>query len=424
MRPMSQAELLDLFQRLGMALAIGFLVGVERGWTLRDAPEGGRAAGLRTHAIIGLFGGLSGAIGLRAGPIPLAALTLVFGALFLAYKWREGEQYKSLSATSGVAGLLVFALGVYCVLGDMRVAAAAGVALTILLAFKHALHEWLARLQAPEIDSALLILAATAIALPLLPNYAIDPWGAVNLHDLWMLTILVAGVSFAGYVAVRVLGENAGLALGAFVGAIVSSTATTVDLGRRAKSGEASVLAAAAAANLASVVMFARFSLLTLLFASGAFVTVAPVALTGGLVSLAAAALLHLLAGRTGQGAKPPPLSSPLHLKSVGWFALLLGALIVIGRIMAVKFGSAGVLPFAGAAGLADVDAATLAVGRLMQGGVTARAGADAILLGAAANTFSKSALAIGIGGPRFGGLFALCSAAAIAAGLGVWFLL
>ncbi len=59
---MNEADLLDVMQRLAMALALGFLLGVERGWRHRDAPEGSRAAGLRTHAVIGLLGGVSGAL--------------------------------------------------------------------------------------------------------------------------------------------------------------------------------------------------------------------------------------------------------------------------------------------------------------------------------------------------------------------------
>ena len=89
------------------------------------------------------------------------------------------------------------------------------VTLVGLLAFKDALHDWLDKVTWKELRSALLILAATAIALPLLPDRTIDPWDAINPRELWLLTIFVAGASFAGYVAVRVLGSDVGVLAGA-----------------------------------------------------------------------------------------------------------------------------------------------------------------------------------------------------------------
>ena len=105
-------DIFDQFLRLGLALAIGFLVGVERGWKHRDDPEESRAAGLRTHAIIGLLGGVSGLIGMMAGPIALAALTIAFIIPFAAFKYRETLADQDLSVTGAIAGLLVFALGI------------------------------------------------------------------------------------------------------------------------------------------------------------------------------------------------------------------------------------------------------------------------------------------------------------------------
>jgi uncharacterized membrane protein (DUF4010 family) len=100
-----------------------------------------------------------------------------------------------------------------------------------LLAFKDALHNWLDKVTWKELRSALIILGATFIALPLLPDRTIDIWEAINPRELWLLTILVAGASFAGYVAVRVLGNDVGVLAGAAAGALVSSTVVTAELG-------------------------------------------------------------------------------------------------------------------------------------------------------------------------------------------------
>ncbi len=393
---------LDLLQRLGVALAIGFLVGVERGWRHRDAADGSRAAGLRTHALIGLFGGLAALLRPLAGEWSFAALTICFSAAFVAFKLRESDADKDISVTGTIAGLMVFALGAYAVLGDMRIAAAAGVAITILLAFKQALHVWLDRLTWPEIRSALMILAATAIALPLLPDQAIDPWGAINPRTLWLLTILVAGASFAAYVAVRALGQRAGLMIGAAGGALVSSTLVTAELGRRARAGETSPRAAAAAANLAATVSVARVGVLACVFAPPLLAPLwAPLLAAGGaFLALSAAASRGQTSSASGGS---DGLKSPFELWSVLKFAALLGAITVAGQFIAAVAGESGLLAFAAAAGLADVDAAAVASSGLVNAGLQPAVGAHAVLLAVLSNSFAKVGIAFFSGGARYG---------------------
>lgn len=419
---MPDADLLDLFQRLAMALGIGFLIGVERGWRHREAPEGARAAGLRTHAIAGLFGGVSGALLPAIGAIGFAALALGFSAAFIVFKLRESDRDKDISATGTLAGLLVFALGAYAMLGDLRIAAALGVTLAGLLAFKETLHTWLDALTWPELRSALLIMAATAIALPLLPNRAIDPWGAVNPRELWLLTILVAGASFLGYVAVRALGGNLGIMAGAVAGSLVSSTVVTAELGRRVRDGQTTPTTAAAAACLAAAVSVTRVAFFVAAAASSVLPFVAPAAAAAVVVFASGGWLLNRLDADAGAPPEPRALHSPLDLPDVARFALFLSAVIVIGRLVADAFGQAGLLPFAAAAGLADVDAVAMAAASLVRGSLSENAGANAILVAILVNTFSKGGIAAIAGGWRYGGLYFAVAAAAAAAAATVWF--
>src|SRR6185369_10833631 len=127
---------LELFQRLGLALAIGFLVGVERGWRARDVAEGGRTAGIRTYALTGLLGGVSALLGQSLGGWAFAAIALPYAAAFVLFKQREQEEEGDHSVTAVVAALLVYALGAYAVVGDRSVAAAGAVVMTALLASK------------------------------------------------------------------------------------------------------------------------------------------------------------------------------------------------------------------------------------------------------------------------------------------------
>jgi len=415
--------LLDLFQRLGLALGIGFLVGVEREWKHRDVPEGQRAAGVRTHAIIGLMGGVAAAMLPAIGQLGFAALTLGYAAALLTFKLRESELDQDISVTGTIAALLVFALGAYAVVGDVTVAAACGVALAGLLAFKESIHGWVDKLTWKELRSALLILAATAIALPLLPDRTIDIWNAINPRELWLLTILVAGASFAGYIAVRLLGEDIGLFAGATAGSLVSSTVVTAELGRRVRAGETQPELAAAAASLAAAISVARVGALIVIAASVVLPQVAPALVVGSLTFLAAAYLIRRFGGGAeGTDTGRQPLQSPLYVWSVIKFAGFLGAVIIVGRIVAEAFGEAGLLPFAATAGLADVDAVALAAGSLVRGGLEPTVGGHVLLIAVLVNTFSKAAIGWVTGGWRYASLYAAAAAAAALAAAAAWF--
>ena len=52
----------------------------------------------------------------------------------------------------------------------------------------------------PELRSGLVLLTMTFIALPIMPNEPIGPFGGVNPREVWLIAIVLAGVSFAGYV--------------------------------------------------------------------------------------------------------------------------------------------------------------------------------------------------------------------------------
>ena len=406
-----------------MALGIGFLVGVERGWRHRDAPDGTRAAGLRTHAVIGLFGGLTGALLPTIGDLGFLALTLAFAAAFITFKVRESLRDDDVSVTGTIAGLIVFALGVYSMWGDLRVAAAVGVVLAGLLAFKDALHDWLDTVTWKELRSALLILGATFIALPLLPDRAIDPWEAINPRELWFLTILVAGASFAGYVAVRVLGKDVGVLAGAAAGALVSSTVVTAELGRQVKKGETHALVGGAASVLAAAISVGRVIVLLALTATPVVPEAAPSLAAAVLVFVGAAFLMRNFDRENDLGDSSQKLRSPLDLVSVFQFAAFLGAVIVVGRIVADAYGQAGLLPFAATAGLADVDAVTLAAGSLTRGGLEPAIAAHAVMIAVLMNTLAKGVIAFVTGGWRYAALYFAAALAATIAAAAVWFL-
>ena len=410
------ANVLDLMQRLGVALAIGFLTGVERGWREREVREGGRTAGIRTYALFGLLGGVTGLLALRFGALAFAGIALPFAVIFAAFKWREESGEQDFSVTSVIAGLIVFGLGAYAVAGEMQVAAAAGVGMVLLLAMRGELHAWLNALTWPEIRGAILLLAMSVIALPLLPNRGLGPHEAINPFALWAMTITLAGLSFLAYVAVRVLGPKRGPVIAIVLGALVSSTAVTLDAGRRAKDEPNAVPFLAGAALLASVVMAARMGAIAATLSLPLAQALAAPLLVFAAVSLAIGGLL-LWRSAPDTGKQEDKLQSPLDLRAVFKFAALLAIIIVASTIIQRLYGEAGLLPMAAVAGLADVDAMTLSASRLVGHGTAAEVGAHAVLIAAVANTLSKTVLATLAGSKRFGLFYGGASAAALAAG-------
>jgi len=405
-------------ERLALALAIGFLVGVERGWRERDIAEGGRTAGIRTFALTGLLGGLAGLLSVELGGWAFAALGGPFAAAFIWFKAREQADDRDHSVTAVVAALLVFALGAYATLGDWRVAAGTAVVVTALLAFKGVLHDWLKKLTWPELRSALVVLAMSFVALPLLPDRGFGPHGAFNPHELWLLTIVLAGVSFAAYALVKVLGPSRGLVVASLAGALVSSTAVTLNLARISRRDPEAVGVAAGCALFAGGVMAVR-----ILAMAG---VLAPGMLTNLLAPLGVFAACSAVAGvvviwRQG-GAGPPrdwPMKSPFEMAMVFKLALVLGLVMAAARVLSAAYGSQGLLPMAAVAGLVDVDAVTLAVSRMTaREGLSGNLAAQAVLLAAAVDSASKAAIALMVGGRRFGAPFLLGTAAAAALGL------
>jgi len=406
----------DTILRLGLALAIGLLVGVERGWREREEAEGERAAGLRTFALIGLSGGVWGLLSKFLGPIPLGlAFVALAGALTL-FRWRETEREGTYGATTLVASFLTFALGAYAAVGDMMVAAAAGVATAALLAAKEWLHAWLKVMTWPELRSALTLLAMTFVVLPILPDRGFGPYEALNPWRLWLMTIVIAGVSFIGYVAVKAAGARYGALIAGVAGGLVSSTATTVDLARRARSapdGSSMLLTGALAA---SAVMFVRVGIIVALFGP---------ALLDRLAAPLAAAAVVTIAAALALGARLSPADdvaatvyqNPFELKAVAGFALLLAVVIFLSKALTTRLGGEGGIALAAIAGIADVDAITLSMTEIAGSPTGPVFATVAILVAVGTNSLSKSALALVIGGRRFGLRYLLVSLAALAAG-------
>lgn len=409
----------ELFQRLAVALAIGLLIGLERGWQTREESDHQRTAGLRTFALTGLLGGICGLLGSAVSPIVLAAGVIAYTIALVTFSYMEASAEKNFSVTGVVAGILTFMLGAYAVLGNVTVAVAASVAMAILLALRDPLHTWVRTITWPEMRSALVLLAMSFLLLPVLPNRTVDPWQVINPAEIWLLAILIAAISFAGYIAVRVLGERRGIALAAIAGGLASSTATTLSFARLAREHPESSQVLAGGILLASMTMMARILVLVGLIKPE---------LLGAISAPIGAAACALLIGtavlywgrKDGSGEQPHlSIKNPFDLGAVLWLVALLAAIMLVAKALATQTGSAGVYVLAGFSGILDVDALTLSMTRLAGIQVPMMEASTAILIAAATNTVSKAVIATAIGGTRLGVAIGVVNALVVVALIG-----
>jgi uncharacterized membrane protein (DUF4010 family) len=422
-------DLYESISRLAVALGIGLLIGLERGWRRRGARPGSRAAGIRTFAISGLLGGVTAALAQAlpkqelGGPASLAG-GVVLGLAFAAYSVvialftrDENRASGNFSATTAIAGMLTFALGAYALLGDIRIAAGAAVAATALLASREELHGWVEKITWPELRSALVLLAMTFIALPILPNEPLGPFGGVNPREVWLIAIVLASVSFLGYVAVKYFGARRGLLLAAAAGGVASSTAVTIANARRAATGEGSPRLLAAGVAVASAVMFLRVVGIVAALKPELLVLVAPGLFAAALVAIGFAVAWMIWGQADGHEYRSVKFRNPFDFLSVVGFAVFLGAIIVLGRAVGEAFGTTGAVAGAIVVGLVDVDAVTVSMLRLTPDTLSRAQAALAILAAVASDTVSKVAIGAAIGRGWFAADLAVMALGCLALG-------
>jgi uncharacterized membrane protein (DUF4010 family) len=406
----------ELFRRLAVALAIGLLIGLERGWRTREESDHQRTAGLRTFALTGLLGGICGLLSMASSPLVLGAGLLAYTAALVTFSYLEAAAEKNFSVTSVVAGILTFSLGAYATLGNETVAVGAAVAMAILLALREPLHSWVRTVTWSEIRSVLVLLAMSFLLLPVLPNRPVDPWQVLNPAEIWLLAILIAAISFAGYVAVRVLGQRNGIAVAAIAGGLASSTATTLSFARLSREHPESTRLLGGGILLAGVIMLVRilvlvgvlkYELLALLFW--------PVAAAACVLFLSAAMLLWTK-GTQSAGQPQLQISNPFELTTVLSLAALIALISLVAKLVAGSIGNAGLFVLAAISGIADVDALTLSMARLAGLQVGAGDAANAILIAAVINTLSKAGMAGFVGGAHLGRIVWIASALATGA--------
>jgi uncharacterized membrane protein (DUF4010 family) len=329
------------------SLAIGLLIGLER--ERKESPK----AGLRTFALVAMFGTLAALLSEKMGtPWLLIAGLLAVAAMIIAAYLNDHSIDSDPGTTTVIALLMSYGLGAMIWYGLVKLAVMLAIGVTALLYFKPELRGISQRMARRDLVAVLQFSVLTFIVLPILPNQDFGPYNAINPHQAWLMVVLISGISLTGYVALKVVGTRYGAPLLGFLGGVVSSTATTLVYAKNSKSSTAAANLAASVIVIASIVVMLRLMVLSTLHLLGvlAFGTVA------GLI----VALYNWRKMDKASELFVPETSNPAELHTALGFGLMYVAVLLGASWMMDVAGSQGMYAVALISGLTDVDAITL----------------------------------------------------------------
>ncbi|MCC6677553.1 MAG: MgtC/SapB family protein [Phycisphaerales bacterium] len=401
------------FTTLGISLGLGLLVGLQR------ERSKSLLAGIRTFPLVTLLGTLSAMLAEPLGIwFPAAALIGVMGLAVVGNLPRPATEPPA-GITTEAALLLMFAVGAQLVHGPIEIGITVAAVAALLLHIKAPLHAFVARLGDKDLRAIMQFVLIAMVILPILPDRSFGPFNVFNPRNIWLVVVLVVGMSLAGYVAFRLFGARAGAILGGVLGGLVSSTATTASYSRRVKDAPEHAGPAALVIVLATAVVYGRIIAEIAAVAPSTLWQIAPPILVMGGVAVVSA-LAFLWKSRRTSNHLPEP-GNPSQLRSALYFAGLYSLVLLAVAAARTYLGHTGLYAVAGLSGLTDMDAITLSTARMAdRGELNPILAGKLIIVAAMANLIFKAGIAATLGGARLFRTVAVLFALQIATAAGL----
>jgi uncharacterized membrane protein (DUF4010 family) len=416
--------MLQLIINFAIAILIGALVGIDREKKKREESSGVSMAGIRTFILFAALGAASAWLSTELDAIWIFICAFLSVSLLLVAAYIiQNRIHPDLGLTTEIAALIVFFLGGIALFGYRELAVALGIAVSAVLAYKQPIHGLVSKLARDDIYAGLKLLTATFIVLPVLPNRAIDPWGAINPYKTWLLAILISFLSLVGYVFTRWLGKNRGALFTGLFGGLVSSTAVTLSFSKDSHDksrGPDAWSGLAAGLMLAWTVMFARILVEVLIVNRTIISELLIPMITMGLIAASLAYVLY----RQGKTPKAETkgtevkLQNPFRLTSAVKFALVFTIVLLAVKFVEQNFSGQGYYVVAALAGLSDVDAITLSMADFAKRGGDSRIVVTSIVIAAISNSLVKCGLVVVLGSGLFRKWIAIATAIVLAGGI------
>lgn len=430
---------LDIVLKIIYALGIGVLIGLERSLILPPSTTCGpdetviqssdarseppdTLLGVRTFSILSL-GGFSAA--LIGSAYPSVAPVIIAGLVIMVISMYFHSNQEDPGITTEISAVVCCGLGMLCFTNPYA-AGVLALLVTILLALKRFMTKTILQLKRVELTDTLKFLAIILIVLPLLPNRALDPYGAFNPYKVMFLVILISGISFVGYFLTKFLGAEKGLGLTGLLGGLTSSTAVTAAMATQAKQAPGLTTACAFATIIANATMFGRVLVVVAILD---WTLMTHLAWSIGTMTMAATIAVIFLWFRSKQdqhsgkcdASGEITLKNPFSLGPAIKFSLFFVLILFVVKITKIYLGDKGLYLASLVSGLADVDAITLSIAEQTKAAsLTHTVGAVGITIAVVANSIVKSGIAVYSGGWKFGVRVSVILLGATVAGLGV----
>ena len=417
---------MTLLLHLAIALGLGLLIGLEREWSTDEI------AGIRTFPLIAVFGVLCAKLGetfggwmIAAGLLGLAVV-LVLGDLakFNLARLPEGEtgaRRIDPGVTTEVSALLTFVLGAALAQGLVTEAVVTGGGMAALLHWKKPLHGFVETIGEGDVKAIIRLILIALVIAPILPNKSFGPYDVINPFEIWLMVVLIEGITLGAYVVSRLLGTRTGTILAGGLGGMISSTATSASYARRTRDAPDETPIAAVVVIIASTVVFVRVGIELAVVAPETLQVAGP-PLATMMLWMACVSLAALFFLRGGGG---DPLEErhdpPSELGTAIIFGLLY-ALVLLGVAAAKEhLGEGALYAVAVLSGLTDMDAITLSTAQMIQSDrLEAGFGWRLILVGAMANLVFKSVIVAMLGHRRLAGRVAVLFTLSLAGGVAI----
>jgi uncharacterized membrane protein (DUF4010 family) len=403
---------MQVWQQLGISLGLGLLVGLQREWA---EPQ---AAGIRTFALITVLGNVCSILAARFGGWVMAGGIIALGAtMVVANLGRVRAEDAHPGPTTEVAALVMFAVGALLPTGRIAEAIAIGGGVALLLHWKQPLHGFVERIGEAEIRAVFRLVLIALVILPLLPDRSYGPYEVLNPFRIWLMVVLIVGISLGGVLISRYVGVRTGSVLSGLLGGMISSTATTASYARRSKTSPETSALSALVVMIASTVVFVRVAFEVTLVAPEIVWQVLPqfgvMGLWMALISVAA----YVLARQ--EKTAPPEPKDPSNLVAAAIFGALYALVLLAVATAREHLGSAGLYLVAALSGLTDMDAITLSTAQLIRAErLDVDTGWRMMLIGALSNILFKGGVIAILGHPRLLGRIAVLFGISMAGGL------
>jgi uncharacterized membrane protein (DUF4010 family) len=388
----------DLFLRFGVALAIGFMIGLQREYAFRVKQQE-LLAGERTFALMALVGSLAAMIA-DIFDSSLAFLGVIFlVGIFTAIAYFIDAWRGQVGLTTEIAILITVLIGALCYWDHLALAAALGIITTVLLSVKIETDRLVSVLTREDIFAALQFAVISLVILPVLPKESNlpPPFDVLSPFRIWLMVVFISGINFIGYFAIKFVGPERGIGLTGLLGGLVSSTGVTLGFSERSNRESSLAKPFSLAIMISWTVMFARVLVEVGVLNLELLQLVWPPIAAAGVVGLLYCVYLYLSQRTTEKDTLE--FSNPFDLVSAIKFGLLYAFILLIARAAQLYFGETGVYISSLVSGLADVDAITISLAQLsIEGTVLNVVAAQSIVIATIANTIAKGAIVI-IGG-------------------------